>query len=602
MNKILRYSFMALLAMMFGNAMADDVIWSEDFSSYEAKDVPTGGTYNYVCTGTTFEDGVAKSGTMIYDANLAGGTSPELLVAKNGGSFQATIDLGSKSGDMTLSFKSNKALTITVTGGTIGDNTGTGNDYVYPITGASGSLVILFKMDANANARLDNIKLAQGQGKKPAGLSWGTSARTVTIGADDNVFPTLQNANNLAVTYSSSNETVATIAADGTITLVAVGKTTIKAESAETDEYEAGKAEYELTVKEPAAPAKEINVAQALEIIAGLQDGAKSDVEYKVVGFVINVEDVSTQYHNATFNIADATDGTDVLKVYRAKDAQTDIADENYVKAGDIVVVQGLLQKYVSNEVVTPEVAQGGKIYSVVTPEAEQDDPNNLVKNWNCTTSDLSSYNVHEWRTSAEQYIGAPYVFGGAVKVYVRSFAQAEAAGNATLVDGSKPVAADNFADWDSQFFVTWDEAKATAAGDKIQLKMKVKADKAQAAATQIHANPGGYIHWYCVGDVNITTEWADYASAETDVVAGDPGWGKTAVGGHTIAFNLAKGEENNVYFDNMIVLITRAGTGITEIVNAKAENAVRYNLAGQKVNNDYKGVVIMNGKKMLNK
>ena len=34
----------------------------------------------------------------------------------------------------------------------------------------------------------------------------------------------------------------------------------------------------------------------------------------------------------------------------------------------------------------------------------------------------------------------------------------------------------------------------------------------------------------------------------------------------------------------------------------AKAENGVMYNLAGQKVNNGYKGVVIMNGKKMLNK
>nr|MCR5511976.1 DUF5017 domain-containing protein [Prevotella sp.] len=42
--------------------------------------------------------------------------------------------------------------------------------------------------------------------------------------------------------------------------------------------------------------------------------------------------------------------------------------------------------------------------------------------------------------------------------------------------------------------------------------------------------------------------------------------------------------------------------TGITNVNAAKAENAVRYNLAGQKVNNDYKGVVIMNGKKFMNK
>ena len=34
--------------------------------------------------------------------------------------------------------------------------------------------------------------------------------------------------------------------------------------------------------------------------------------------------------------------------------------------------------------------------------------------------------------------------------------------------------------------------------------------------------------------------------------------------------------------------------------VKANAENAVRYNLAGQKVSNDYKGVVIENGKKVV--
>jgi hypothetical protein len=41
---------------------------------------------------------------------------------------------------------------------------------------------------------------------------------------------------------------------------------------------------------------------------------------------------------------------------------------------------------------------------------------------------------------------------------------------------------------------------------------------------------------------------------------------------------------------------------GINNVNAAKAENGVMYNLAGQKVNNGYKGVVIMNGKKMLNK
>lgn len=41
---------------------------------------------------------------------------------------------------------------------------------------------------------------------------------------------------------------------------------------------------------------------------------------------------------------------------------------------------------------------------------------------------------------------------------------------------------------------------------------------------------------------------------------------------------------------------------GINNVTAADIQNGVRYNLAGQKVNNGFKGVVIMNGKKMLQK
>ena len=359
MNKILRYSFVALLAMVgWSNALAQDVIWSEDFSSYKADDVPSGGTYNYVCAdnGTNI--------TKIYEANLAGGESPELLVGKSGGSFQATISLGGKSGDMTLSFKCNKNLPLEVTGGTLGKNSGTGNDYVYPISEASGTLTIKFG-SVSSNARLDNIKLFQGQSKKPAGLSWGTSARTVTLGADDNVFPTLENKNNLTVTYSSSETSVATIAADGTITLVAAGQTVITAESAETAEFEAGKAQYTLTVKEAQVEIQQITVAKALEIISGLEDGKTTTEEYKVKGYIVGNPDFQrksdgTLYGNCNFDMADSKGGSDKLTVYRAKSFENNNFTEettSLIKADDEVVLQGKLQKYKDkNGNITPEL------------------------------------------------------------------------------------------------------------------------------------------------------------------------------------------------------------------------------------------------------
>ena len=381
MKQILRYSLVALFSVMgFGNAMAENVIWQENWTGWteQVKGVLDGVNPNYTFTGTVLkDDGTFKSGTTIYNENLAGGEAPELLVAKNGGSFTATVALGGKSGDMTLSFKCNKNIPVEVTGGTIGENAGSGNDYVYPISGASGTLTIKFNNSTSANARLDNIKLFQGEGKKPAGLSWGTSARTVTIGADDNIFPTLSNENNLAVTYNSSETSVATIAADGTITLVTAGTTVITASSEETAEFEAGHAQYTLTVKEAQGGGggeeqiEQITVAKALEIAGALADNGYSDKEYQIKGFVVGTPAIDkkndgTFYGNAKFYMADTKGGTETIYAYQIYGLNGEkMESEDYLKENDEVIVQGKLQKYVKGETTTLEIAKGGKIVSL---------------------------------------------------------------------------------------------------------------------------------------------------------------------------------------------------------------------------------------------
>lgn len=391
MKKNLRFMFTALL-MMFGmTAMAEDVIWSEDWSSVNAEDITTNANPatlfpNYTFTGSVLnEDGTVKSGTKFYSDNMAGGTAPELLIAKNGGSFGAKVALNGKSGETTLSFKSNKNfIEVTVNGTVLTDAVKSGNTYTYTITVPSGTseLDITFKNpNTSTNARFDDAKLYQGSAKKPAGLSWGTSARTVTIGADDNIFPPLSNENNLTVTYSSSEETVATIDATGAITLVAAGQTVISAAFNGNDEYEAQTVSYTLTVKENSGGEggeggetnTTITVAKALEIIAGLADGAKTTEEYEVEGYVVNVIEWSPKpdgYGNATFEINDvAGNTTNVLQVFRAKNAEGDFtAEDTAITLGEKVTVKGKLQKYVKDGVTTPEVASGGKVIARNTP------------------------------------------------------------------------------------------------------------------------------------------------------------------------------------------------------------------------------------------
>ena len=83
---------------------------------------------------------------------------------------------------------------------------------------------------------------------KQEGISWSTSTCTVSLDADDNVFPTLNNPGGQSISYSSSDTGVATIGSDGKVTLVSTGTTTITATSEKKGSYLAESVSYTLTV------------------------------------------------------------------------------------------------------------------------------------------------------------------------------------------------------------------------------------------------------------------------------------------------------------------------------------------------------------------
>ena len=361
---------MAVLALVANIGFAQTtILWQEDFSSYKANDVPKGGAYNYACVGT---------GTKVYvdtekdKANLAGGESPELLVGKKGGSFSATVALNGVSGQLTLTYKTNKDfIKATVENATAGDLVRTGNDVSLPITVAAGTASITIKFDNTStgkgqNGRLDNIKLFQGVGKKAPGLSWGTASRTVTIGAEDNEFPTLTNTYNLAVKYSSDDPDVAAIdATTGEITLVMAGTANITAEFEGNDEYEAAKVSYELTVKAASTvdlkntPETAYTVAKALELIAA---GEGLDAKVYVKGQITNIQEVSTSFGNATYDISDDATAANKLTVFRGYFYDNKhFTSNDQIKVGDVVVVYGKLVNYKNN---TPQVTNSS-IYSL---------------------------------------------------------------------------------------------------------------------------------------------------------------------------------------------------------------------------------------------
>ena len=90
--------------------------------------------------------------------------------------------------------------------------------------------------------------------KQPAGLEFAAATAEATIGEAFTV-PTLTFATTAAISYTSSTPAVATVdAATGAVTPLTEGTTTIMATSAANDEFEAGSAQYVLTVKAASTP------------------------------------------------------------------------------------------------------------------------------------------------------------------------------------------------------------------------------------------------------------------------------------------------------------------------------------------------------------
>ncbi len=151
-------------------------------------------------------------------------------------------------------------LTVTATGATVDGDTeitlvnGEWNKYTVSISGAQGEVVITF---AGKRGFIDDIKVSNEKATvlKDPELSYSDPAQYEAVYGEPFTAPTLNNPYNVTVTFSSSNEKVATVdASTGAVTLVGAGETTITASSEKTSTYKAGSASYTLSVTVPEIP------------------------------------------------------------------------------------------------------------------------------------------------------------------------------------------------------------------------------------------------------------------------------------------------------------------------------------------------------------
>lgn len=125
--------------------------WSEDFTNSLNTNIYTVSSGTYIFTNGN---------------SLAGGASaPELLVAKNGGSFSVTLKADAEAKDYVLSFLTNKkydkiSVTSETSGVTITKSTSKDGEYSIAVTDAVDEFKLSFVTTDSDNVRLDDISLA----------------------------------------------------------------------------------------------------------------------------------------------------------------------------------------------------------------------------------------------------------------------------------------------------------------------------------------------------------------------------------------------------------------------------------------------------------
>ena len=473
------------------------------------------------------------------------------------------------------------------------------------------------------------VTYKEDDGKTQTTLSFGETYDGKTINAylgDEFTAPTATltpNIESAAIEYSSSKPAVATIdETTGAVTIVGAGTTVITATFAGDDTYAASKASYT------------INVINVIKSIADL----KQQIENTEKTFTLKLTDAVVSYvYGERAYLEDASAG---ILVY-LKDAQTLTAGQKFnglveVKAKtwyslpeitswaptasmttetvtelplQVVTVEELMNDYHKYE------GRRVKVLGATVSKAFSNKNGVITQNGPSITLRAGDTNIKATSNDIVNVIGFPSVYEKeetrTIQLAIWEQSAIEVIETETLTTSAK-----GYATYSADYAVNYSELGLTAytlTVDEINKTVTAKAFTGVVPAGGAVLVKGDASKAYTLtpatteGDATFATALQTGAKKADGTQYGfttkfdTPAFAQVQLGQDIpakkgyIVLNGAPAAKYSICFDD-------EATGIHTIEATSAANAAMYNLAGQRVDKSYKGIVIVNGKKYLNK
>ena len=436
------------------------------------------------------------------------------------------------------------------------------------------------------------------------GLAYAVTTQTVYVGETLDA-PTLTNPNNLAVTYSSGDEDIATVDAEGNVKGIAKGATTITATYAGSNEYKAGSVSYTINVKQ-GAPA-----------------GA---LFYESVSGYTGSTDVSSALSTSYSNL-DSDNWSSFTKVFAGKVLSGD--ENGHLKFGS---------KDEAGSAVTKSIALTGT--GILTYKVQRYDSSNNGKLTISVTGATASGDTEVTGTSAwvEKTVTLTDAEGSVVITFATDTSDKRIRVDDILLVAAQPITiAEACTDGESYYgtFYTNKAYKMPAGvvGQTVAVDANGKLNVATAYNSNdiVPANTALLLKAETFGTKTAVLTTGGTAATNNDLkgtltadettTGGDKYYRLTMHNGTDLGFYYGAAEGAAFKPGANKAYLPVSGTGAklngfaiggneetTAIESLNVERGTLnvdtpiYNLAGQRVGKEYKGIVVVNGKKYVNK